>query len=140
MPNYMFVHPVLGLTAVGLILTAFAMKAGEHKFWTLHYLTGLSAGAAGLTAFSVAIVVVLRRTVETGGHASLPLVANVHLVLACLGLLALTVQVALGLAVHYVLGGPPRYLRFHRRNARLLVVLAISILLLGLATLSTLMV
>ena len=46
----------------------------------------------------------------------------------------------LGLAVHYVLGGPPGFLRYHRRNARLLVVLAIGILLLGLATLGALMV
>ena len=140
MPNYMFVHPVLGLAAVGLILAAFAMKAGEHRFWTLHYITGLLAGAAGITAFSAAIVVVARRYAETGGHPNLPLVTNVHLVLACLGLLALSAQVALGLAVHYVLGGPPRFLRFHRRNARLLVVLALGILLLGLATLGTLMV
>jgi len=140
MPNYMFVHPVLGLAAVCLILAAFAMKAGEHKFWTLHYITGLLAGVTGITAFSVAILVVARRFVDTGGHPNLPLVANVHLVLACLGLLALTAQVALGLAVHYVLGGPPRFLRYHRRNARLLVVLAVAILLLGLATLSTLMV
>ena len=140
MPNYMFAHPVLGLAAVGLILAAFAMKAGQHKFWTLHYVTGLLAGGVGISAFSVALVVVARRYAETGGHPNLPLVTNVHLVLASLGLLALTAQVALGLAVHYVLGGPPRFLRFHRRNARLLVVLALGILLLGLATLTTLMV
>ena len=61
-------------------------------------------------------------------------------VLALLGLLALVVQVTLGLAVHYVLGGPPRFLRYHRRNARLLVVLAIGISILGLAALIGLMV
>jgi hypothetical protein len=136
----MFAHPVLGLAAVTLILAAFTMKAGQHKFWTLHYLTGLSAGAVGITAFSAAILVVARRYAETNGHPNLPLVANAHLVLASLGLLTLIVQVGLGLAVHYVLGGPPRFLRYHRRNGRLLVVLAIGILLLGLATLSALMV
>jgi hypothetical protein len=136
----MFVHPVLGLSAVALILAAFSMKTGQHKFWALHYLTGSLAGAVGVTAFSVAILVVVRRYADTSGHPNLPVVANVHLVLALLGLLALLTQVALGLAVHYVLGGPPRFLRYHRRNARLLVVLAIGILLLGLATLSTLMV
>ena len=140
MPNYMFVHPVLGLTAVGLILTAFTMKAGQHRFWTLHYITGLLAGGVGMAAFSAAIVAVVRRWLETGGHPNLPLVANVLLVLATLGLLALAAQVTLGLAVGYVLGGPPRFLRYHRRNGRLLVVLAIGILILGLATLSTLMV
>jgi len=140
MPNYMFAHPLLGLAAVGLILAAFSMKAGQHRYWTLHYVTGLLAGGAGITAFSAAILVVLRRIADTGGHPNLPLVANAHLVLAVLGLVALTVQVGLGLAVHYVLGGPPRFLRFHRRNARLLVVLSLGILLLGLATLSALMV
>jgi hypothetical protein len=138
MPNYMFVHPVLGLAAVGLILAAFAMKAGQHRFWTLHYITGGLAGVVGVSAFSVAILAVIRRYMETGGHPNLPLVASAHLALASVGLVALSTQVALGLAVHYVLGGPPRFLRFHRRNARLLVVLAIGILLLGLATLGTL--
>jgi len=140
MPNYMFVHPVLGVTAVGLMLAAFAMKAGEHRYWTLHYITGIAAGVAGITAFSAAIVTVVMRWMQTGGHPNLPLVANVHLVLAILGLIALTAQVGLGLAVHYVLGGPPRFLRYHRRNARVVVVLAICIMILGLATLSTLMV
>src|SRR5437763_4856973 len=131
----MFAHPVLGLATVTLILAAFTMNAGQHRFWTLHYLTGLLAGGVGLTAFSVAILAVARRYADTGGHPNLPLVANIHLVLASLGLLALTVQVGLGLAVHYALGGPPRYLRFHRRDGRVLVVLAIAILLLGLAAL-----
>ena len=140
MPGYMFVHPLLGMAAVGLILTAFSLKAGEHKFWTLHYATGLLAGAAGVTAFSVAIIMVLRLSADTGGHPGLPFVANVHLVLAALGLAALLLQVGLGLAVHYVLGGPPRFLRYHRLNARVLVVLSIGILLLGLATLSAIMV
>ena len=140
MPNFMFVHPLLGMAAVGLILTAFSLKAGEHKFWTLHYATGLLAGAAGITAFSVAIIMVARLQIDTGGHANLPWVANVHLALASLGLIALVLQVGLGLAVHYVLGGPPRFLRYHRRNARVLVVLSICILLLGLATLSAIMV
>jgi hypothetical protein len=140
MPGYMFAHPVLGLAAVTLILAAFAMKAGQTKYWTLHYATGLAAGATGITAFSVAILAVARRYVDTGGHPNLAPVASAHLVLASLGLIVLTVQVALGLAVHYVLGGAPRFLRFHRRNARLLVFVAIGILLLGLATLSTLMV
>ena len=136
----LFVHPALGLAAVALILAAFAMKAGEHKFWTLHYFTGLLAGVVGVTAFSAAIVLLARSYAATGGHPNQPLVTNAHLVLASLGLVVLIVQVGLGLAVHYVLGGPPRFLRYHRRNARLLVVLAIGILLLGLATLSTLMV
>jgi hypothetical protein len=136
----MFAHPALGLAAVTLILAAFAMKAGQHRFWTLHYVTGLLAGVVGVTAFSAAILVVARRYAETGGHPNLPPVATAHLVLASLGLLVLVVQVGLGLAVHYVLGGPPRFLRFHRRNGRLLAILALGILLLGLATLSALMV
>jgi hypothetical protein len=128
------------MAAVGLILTAFSMKAGEHKFWRLHYITGLLAGGVGIAAFSAAIAAVVRRWFDSAGHPNLPLVANVHLVLATLGLLALSVQVALGLAVQHVMGGPPRYLRYHRRNGRVLVVLAVGILLLGLATVSALMV
>src|SRR5258708_20414285 len=76
MPNYMFAHPVLGLATVTLILAAFTMKAGQHKFWTLHYLTGLLAGGVGITAFSAALLIVARRYAETGGHPHLPPVAN----------------------------------------------------------------
>lgn len=140
MPNYMFAHPVLGITAVSLILAAFAMKAGRHKFWTLHYATGLLAGAAGIVAFSVAIWAVLRRWVESGGQTRLPYSAGLHLTAASLGLLALIAQVTLGLLVHYTLGGAPKFLRFHRRNARVLVFPAVVIALLGAATLGLLMV
>ena len=92
MPNYMFVHPLLGITTVGLILAAFAMKTGERKYWTLHYATGLLAAAAGTWAFSAAILAVARRWLDSGGHPNLPFIASVHLGLATLGLLALTIQ------------------------------------------------
>ncbi|MEP7357736.1 MAG: hypothetical protein ABI847_10885 [Anaerolineales bacterium] len=139
MPSYMLLHPALGLTTVSLIFAAFAMKAGRHKFWTLHYATGLLAGGAGLAAFSAAVWAVMRRWSENGGQSALPLIAGVHLTAASLVLLALVVQVGLGLAVHYVLGGAPKFLRYHRFNSRVLVALAVVVLFLGVATLGTLM-
>jgi hypothetical protein len=60
-------------------------------------------------------------------------------VLATLVVLALAAQVTLGLAVRYILGGPPRYLRYHRATGRVLAVLASAAFLLGLATLGMMM-
>ncbi len=140
MPSYMYVHPVLGLLAVTLILTAFALKAGRRKAWTLHYATGLSAGAAGLAALGVALWAVGARMAQTGGNPGLPRITTLHFMVAGVGVLVLMAQVGLGLAVRYMVGGPPRFLRHHRRNGWLLAGLAVAILLLGLATLAGIMI
>jgi hypothetical protein len=136
----MFLHPSLGLAALALILAAFALKAGRRKFWTLHYGTGLAAGVAALGALGVALWAAGRRILETGGNPGLPRITTLHLTVATLGVAILLVQIGLGLAVRYALGGPPRFLRFHRRNARLLVGFAIAILVLGLGTLAGIMI
>jgi hypothetical protein len=138
MPNYMFLHPLLGMLAVGLILGAYRLKAGRPRGWRLHYATGLLAAVTALAAFGVALWAVARRAAETGAM-NLPPAAGLHLVLASLVVLALAAQMALGLAVRYVLGGPPRFLRYHRANGRVLAGLAIVTFLLGLMTLGTLM-
>jgi hypothetical protein len=44
-----------------LIITLFATKAGELKYWTLPNVAGLLAGAAGTWAFSAAILAAARR-------------------------------------------------------------------------------
>src|SRR5258708_31209074 len=108
MPNYMFAHPVLGLATVTLILAAFTMKAGQHKFWTLHYLTGLLAGGVGITAFSAALLIVARRYAETGGHPNLPPAAHVPPGVAALGFLAPAVQGGVGVGGPTRLSRPPR--------------------------------
>jgi len=138
MPNYMFLHPVLGVLAVGLILGAYGLKAGRPRGWRLHYAMGLLAAAAALTAFGVAVWALARRVAETGAL-DLPPTVGAHLVLATLVVLALAAQVTLGLAVRYILGGPPRYLRYHRATGRVLAGLASATFLLGLATLGMMM-
>lgn len=133
MPSYMWFHPALGALTIALIFTAFALNAGRHKAGTLHSVVGGLAGLSGLAAFAVAWWAVGRWGLQ------LPWPGNLHFLLAALTLGLLLAQVALGLAVHFVLGGPPRFLRFHRRLARVLVVVAAVTLLLGLATASRLM-
>jgi hypothetical protein len=139
MPRYMFIHPILGLLAVTLILSAFALKAGRRKFRTVHYAAGLAAALAAGAALVVALWAVGRLALEAGGLPVLPRLTTLHLSVALLGVALLVVQVGLGLAVRYVRGGPPRLLRFHRRNGRLLALLAVAILLLGLGTLAGMM-
>ena len=55
MPAYMYIHPFFGALVVALILGAFAMKVGRRKFRKLHYVTGLAAFAAALTAIGIAV-------------------------------------------------------------------------------------
>jgi len=137
MPSYMMIHPFVGLMAVGLIVAAFIMKVGRRKFWGLHYWTGGAAFLVAGTALTIAILAIMRRTVETDGHMGLPPVVLVHLLLAIFGLLSLLMQVGLGLAMRYVLGGPPRFYRFHKLNSRILILIAAAILGFGLLTLGT---
>lgn len=129
------IHPIVGLLAVGLIGAAFVMKVGRRKFWELHYWIGGAALVAGGLAFTIAILAMMRRTIETEGREGLPVVLLVHLLLAVLGLLSLLIQVGLGLAMRTIIGGPPKFIRFHRLNSRILITIVAAIFLFGLATL-----
>jgi len=135
MPSYMAIHPVVGALAVALILTAFIMKAGPHKFWELHYWTGTAAFVAGWLALGLALLAIMRRMAETQGEMGLPWVLLVHFLLAILGLLVLVIQFGLGIAMRVVIGGPPKFLRFHKANAYLLAGLAVLILVFGILSL-----
>lgn len=135
MPPYMAIHPVFGLLAVSLILTAFIMKAGPHKYWELHYWTGTAAFVAGWLALSIALLAIMRRMAETQGGMGLPTVLLVHFMLAVLGLLVLLIQFGLGLAMRFVVGGPPRFYKYHKFNGRLLASLSVLILIFGVLTL-----
>jgi hypothetical protein len=126
------------MLAVGLIVSAYGLKSGRPRGWRLHYAAGLLAAVTALAAFGVALWAVARRAAEPGA-ANLPPTAGLHLVLAALTVGALAGQVTLGLAVRYVLGGPPRFLRYHRANGRALAALAIATFILGLGTLGLLM-
>jgi hypothetical protein len=131
----MVIHPVFGLLAVTLILSAFVMKVGPRKFWDLHYWTGTAAFVAGWVALGIAILAIMRRMDETQGDMGLPLVLLFHLFVAILGLLVLLIQFGLGLAMRFVIGGPPRFYKYHKLNARILAGTAVVILILGVLTL-----
>jgi hypothetical protein len=135
MPPYMVIHPVFGILAVALILTAFFMKVGPHKFWELHYWTGTAAFGFGWLALGLAILAIMRRMAETQGAMGLPLVLLIHFMLATLGLLVLIIQFGLGLAMRFVIGGPPRFYKYHKLNARILAGMAALIFIFGLLSL-----
>ena len=135
MPNYMLIHPVFGILAITLILGAFSMKVGRHKFWELHYWTGGAAFVAGWVALTVALLAIMRRMAENSGQTGLPVVVLIHFLLALLGLLLLAIQAGLGLAMRVVIGGPPKFYRYHKLNSRLLAGTALAILIFGAATL-----
>jgi len=134
-PSYLFVHPVVGLPAVGLILGAFAMKTRKRYYYNLHYVTGLCAFVIAFAARSIAVWAALRALAEGIDLARTVPTLRPHSLLASLVFLSLLVQTVMGLTMYLARGTQTRVIRLHRGNARILVGLAAIILLLGLTTL-----
>ena len=135
MPAYLFVHPVFGLAAVGLIFGAFAMKTRKRYYYNLHYATGLCAFVIVFAARSIAVWAALRASAEGINVAEIVPTLRPHSLLASLVFLSLLVQTVMGLTMYLTRGTQIRIIRLHRGNARILVGLAAITLLLGLTTL-----
>ena len=146
MPAYMYIHPFFGALVVALILGAFAMKIGRRKFRKLHYVTGLAAFAAALTAAGIAAWATWYKFYDEIGDPLEELSPTIwttllpHTILAILVLLTLLAQVGMGATMRVFKRATGRVFPFHRRNARLLVRLVVLASLLGLATVGLILV
>ena len=121
----------MGVLAIALILTAFALKAGRRKFGRPHYAAGLAAFATALTAVAVAFWAVGRLLSERGTTSQLPPTVVLHFAVVSLALLVLVAQVGMGVTM--LLFGQTRrtIFRVHRRNARLVLGLSGVVFVLG---------
>jgi hypothetical protein len=133
--SFVDLHPAFGILAIALMLIAYSLKAGPHKFWQLHYYTGVAAGLAGVAAFVAALLAIGQQSADPNGPPGLPGSALIHFMLSLMLMLSLVTQVVLGLLMRVVIGGPPRFLPYHRINSRILLVLAIATFLFGFITL-----
>lgn len=136
MPVYMYIHPFFGALVVTLILGAFAMKVRARKFYKLHYATGLGAVVAAVVAVGLAVFAAVRYANEVGSLSEVLAVGTFvpHTLLAALALLALLLQVGMGVTMLVSRGTWSKVIPFHRRNARLLVGSALFVSVFGLAT------
>jgi adenylate cyclase len=133
-PAYLFVHPLLGALAVGLILYAYSLKAGSRKRQAPHYWAGLSALGMMLVAVSVAVYALGRRQDELGAFPDLLFTFTPHYFIAILLLITLTVQATLGLSMRFRLDLIPNIRAWHWRISQLILSLTALLALMGVPT------
>ncbi len=133
-PTYLFVHPLLGALAVGLVLLAYGLKAGSRKHHLAHYLAGL--GALGMMMFAVgfAVYALSRRTDELGQFPELFGTFTPHYYLAIALLFMLTLQVGLGISMRLRLDWIPAVRRWHWRVSQAVLSLTALLALMGVPT------
>ena len=130
MEAYQLIHPLVALFAVLLFAATAWAKLGPKKYYRLHY------GLAGAT------VTMMIATIGLGIYTVLrcdclddwPPTVFVHAIVAFLFLVFLLGQATMGVSM-LLFGRKERLFRTHRRNARVLIGLAVPLVLLGLTTL-----
>ena len=130
MEAYQWIHPAVALFAVSLFAATARTKLGPKKYFRLHY--GL-AGAT-VTMMIVAIGLAIYTILRCDCLDDLPFTIFIHGFLAFLFILFLLGQAAMGVSM-LVFGRQPRLWRTHRRNAKILLGLAVPLILLGVTTL-----
>ena len=129
MEAYQWIHPAVGLSAVLLLAATAWTKLGPKKYFRLHY--GL-AGAT-VTMIIAAIGLGIYTIVRCDCLDDWPPTVFIHALLAGLFLLFLLAQATMGVTM-LLFGRKPRLWRTHRRNAKVLLGLAVPLVLLGVTT------
>lgn len=133
-PTYLFVHPLIGAVAVGLVLYAYYLKAGSRKRQLAHYWSGLGALGTMLFAVGYAAYALGRRSEELGDFPQLFGTFTPHYYIALALLLAITAQVAMGLSMRFRPEWIPGIRVWHWRVSQLLLVLVGLLALMGVPT------
>ncbi len=130
MEAYQWIHPAVGLSAILLFAATAWTKFGPKKYFRLHY------GLAGATVtmliatFGLGIYTIVRCDCPDDW----PPTFLIHALVAFLLLLFLLGQATMGVSM-LLLVRKPRLLGTHRRNAKILLGLAVPLILLGVTTL-----
>ncbi|MBI4416036.1 MAG: hypothetical protein HY557_03530 [Euryarchaeota archaeon] len=129
----LLLHPIVGLLAIALLLAAFTAKVRTRKQYVVHYALGMSSLALSSLAFALGFLTFFQAARE-GVEFEETLVF--HLIAAAVLFVVLLAQARMGLAMwrrkrHDV------YLARHRATARILVVLAVLLAVLGAVTFVT---
>ena len=130
MESYQWIHPAVAAFAILLFAATAWTKLGPKKYFRLHY--GL-AGAT-VTMMIATIGLGVYTIVRCDCRDDWPLTVFIHGLVALLFLVFLLAQATMGVTM-LLFGRKPRLWRTHRRNAKILVGLAVPLILLGLTTL-----
>ena len=130
MEAYQWIHPAVALSAVLLLAATAWTKLRPKKYFRLHY--GL-AGAT-VTMMIAAIGLGIYTIIRCDCGDDWPPLVFIHGFVALLFLVFLLGQATMGVSM-LVFGRKPRLWRTHRRNAKVLLGLAVPLILLGLTTL-----
>ena len=134
MEAYQWIHPAIAAFAVLLLAATAWTKLGPKKYYRVHY----ALAGSMVTMMIVAIGLAAYAFIRCDCQDDWPLTVFIHGFVAALFLLFLLAQATMGVSM-LLFGRKPRLWRTHRRNAKILVGLAVPLILLGLTTLTLLL-
>ena len=134
MEAYLWIHPAVGVSSVLLFAATAWTKLGPKKYFRLHY------GLAGTTVTMMIVTIGLGifALIRCDCADDWPLSVYIHALVAFVFLVFLLGQAAMGVSM-LLFGRKPRLFRTHRFNARVLLGVATPLILLGLTTLTLLL-
>ena len=134
MEGYQWIHPGVAIATLLLISVTAWSKMRSRKYFRLHYWLASATVPAVLLTFGLAVYTVIRCDCNDDW----PLSLLIHLPVALLLTGFVLGQATMGVSM-LLFGRKPRLFRFHRFNARIVLGLAGTVLLLGVTTVALLL-
>ncbi len=135
MEGYQFIHPGVAIATLLLLSATAWSKMRSRKYYRLHYFLASVTVPAVLLTLGLAVYTVIRCDCDDNW----PFSIFVHLAVAVLLTGFVLGQATMGVSM-LLFGRKPRLFRVHRINARIVLGLAGVVLLLGVTTLTLLLV
>ena len=135
MEDYQWIHPGVAIATLLLLIVTAWSKLRGRKYFRLHYVLASATIPAVLLTVGLAVYTVVRCDCDDDW----PLSLFVHLPVALLLTGFVLGQATMGVSM-LLFGRKPRILRVHRFNARIVLGLAGTVLLLGVTTATLLLV
>ena len=135
MEGYQWIHPAVAIATLLLLAATAWSKMRGKKYFRLHYVLASATVPAVLLTLGLAIYTVIRCDCDDGWPDSL----YFHLAVALILTVFVLGQATMGVGM-LLFGRKPRMFRVHRFNARIVSGLAGMVLLLGVTTVTFLLV
>lgn len=134
MEGYQWIHPGVAIATLLLLSGTAWTKMCSQKYFRLHYVLASTTVPAVLLTLGLAVYAVVRCDCDDDW----PLSMYIHLPVALLLTAFVLGQATMGVSM-LLFGRKPRLFRIHRFNARIVLGLAGTVLLLGVTTVSFLL-
>ena len=134
MEGYQWIHPGVAIATLLLLSGTAWTKMRSQKYFRLHYVLASATVPAVLLTLGLAVYAVVRCDCDDDW----PLSMYIHLPVALLLTAFVLGQATMGVSM-LLFGRKPRIFRIHRFNARIVLGLAGTVLLLGVTTVSFLL-